>query len=108
MVPPPRRTSALTACSSRPARHSRSCRTGCCLWARCVNGVRIAGDQTRVPLLLSTAGWYSLEVRGGLPLQERVSLQFAAANLLDRNYRLHGSGVDAPGFNAYVGVRYRF
>ena len=27
-------TSARTACSSRPARHSRSCRTGCCLWAR--------------------------------------------------------------------------
>jgi outer membrane receptor protein involved in Fe transport len=73
-----------------------------------VNGVRVAGDQTRVPLLLRTAGWYSLELRGGLPLGERVSLQFAAVNLLDRNYRLHGSGVDAPGFNAYLGIRYRF
>ena len=29
-------------------------------------------------------------------------------NLLDKNYRLHGSGVDAPGWNAFANLRFVF
>ena len=29
-------------------------------------------------------------------------------NLADRNYRIHGSGTDSPGFNTALGVRYIF
>jgi outer membrane receptor protein involved in Fe transport len=65
-------------------------------------------NAARVPLNTATAGWMMLEVRGGVPLGERVQLTMGASNLLDKNYRTHGSGVDAPGFGVYVNVQYRF
>jgi outer membrane receptor protein involved in Fe transport len=73
-----------------------------------INGVRIADDNSRVPLYLSTAGWASVGIRSGIPLGERWSLKAAIENLLDRNFRIHGSGTDSPGINAWVGVGYRF
>jgi outer membrane receptor protein involved in Fe transport len=73
-----------------------------------INGVRIADDNSRVPLYLSTAGWASVGIRSGFPLGERWSLKAALENLLDRNYRIHGSGTDSPGIGAWVGVGYRF
>ena len=73
-----------------------------------INGVRVLNDETRVPLYLSTAGYFALNLRGGLRLGEQVSLNFAVMNLLDKNYRVHGSGVDAPGVNVFVGLRYSF
>jgi outer membrane receptor protein involved in Fe transport len=73
-----------------------------------VNGVTIADDNTRAPLYLSTAGWATLNVRAGLPLGEQWQIRAALENLLDRNYRFHGSGVDAPGINAYLSIGFRF
>ncbi len=73
-----------------------------------VNGVRVVDDSTRVPLHLKAAGWWSLELSGGIPIGERTSLHFGLGNLLDRNYRVLGSGVDAPGLNAFLGLRYLF
>ncbi len=73
-----------------------------------INGVRVVDDNSRVPLYLSTAGWASLSVRSGIPLTERLDLLAAVENLLDRNYRFHGSGNDAPGINAYLRLRWRF
>jgi iron complex outermembrane receptor protein len=65
-------------------------------------------NATRVPLYNSTAGWATLEIRGWLPISERWSLYGGIANLTDRNYRIHGSGIDAPGFNASLGARLTF
>jgi len=48
----------------------------------------------------------SVAIRAGAPVTERVTLHLALENLADRQYRLHGSGVDAPGRNAYLAVRY--
>jgi outer membrane receptor protein involved in Fe transport len=73
-----------------------------------VNGVTIVDDNSRAPLYLSTAGWATLNVRAGFPLSERWQLRAALENLLDRNYRFHGSGVDAPGLNAYLSIGFRF
>jgi outer membrane cobalamin receptor len=73
-----------------------------------INGVRVAGDSTKVPLYLGTAGWYTLDVLGALSLGEGTILHFGIGNLGDRNYRIHGSGVDCAGRNAYAGLRYRF
>jgi iron complex outermembrane receptor protein len=33
----------------------------------------------------------------------RITLQLD--NMLDKRYRAHGSGIDSPGHNLYVGVR---
>jgi len=73
-----------------------------------VRGVRIVDDATRVPLYLSTAGWAALHLRGGAPLSERWRVGWALENLLDRNYRVHGSGIDAPGVSAYLSLAFRF
>jgi outer membrane receptor protein involved in Fe transport len=65
-------------------------------------------DSLRVPLYPGTAGWLVANWQCGYALTERVSLTGGAFNLLDRNYRQHGSGVDAPGFSAYLGLRFRY
>jgi len=65
-------------------------------------------DATRVPLYLSTAGWWTWNLFGGLPLGERWSINGALLNVLDRNYRVHGSGIDGAGINAYVSMRFVF
>ncbi|MBM3785357.1 MAG: TonB-dependent receptor [Acidobacteria bacterium] len=65
-------------------------------------------DTTRVTLFQSTPGWAALHLRGGLPLTESLSLEAAFTNLADRNYRIHGSGIDAPGFGARLAVRWMF
>jgi outer membrane receptor protein involved in Fe transport len=65
-------------------------------------------DATRVPLYLSTAGWATWNVQGGFPVNDWLSLSGGVYNILDRNYRVHGSGVDSPGFNAFLGMRFKF
>ncbi|MBI4873681.1 MAG: TonB-dependent receptor, partial [Acidobacteria bacterium] len=67
----------------------------------------IAG-AARVPLYASTAGWLTCHLAGGIPLTDRMSLNGGIFNVLDRNYRIHGSGVDAPGIAAFLGLRLRF
>jgi hemoglobin/transferrin/lactoferrin receptor protein len=47
-------------------------------------------------------------VSGGFRLTENSSVNLALLNLLDRNYRIHGSGIDAPGINAFVSLKYSF
>ena len=60
------------------------------------------------PLFFETPGWFTATVRGGYTFNADHELTVALANLFDRNYRLHGSGFDAAGFNATVGWRGRF
>ncbi len=73
-----------------------------------INGVRIVDDNSRAPLFVKTPGYTSLHLRAGLRLTESVALNFAVMNLLDKNYRVHGSGVDAPGRNIYLRLVYSF
>jgi outer membrane receptor protein involved in Fe transport len=65
-------------------------------------------DSARVPLYTSTPSWFSLALRTGMPVGERWRVMAALENLLDRNYRIHGSGIDSPGFNVYLNLSYRF
>jgi len=73
-----------------------------------INGVRVTGDNTRVPLYLSTAGWATLGFRAGVPFGERWQVVAGLQNLTDKSYRVHGSGLDSPGINGYVSLRYTF
>ncbi len=73
-----------------------------------INGVRIVDDNSRAPLYAKTAGFASLNLRAGIALAENVGLNIALMNFLDRNYRVHGSGVDAPGINLFVGLKFSF
>ncbi len=55
-----------------------------------------------------TPGWWTLNVRTGIKLQEYTRLTLAFENLLDRRYRVHGSGVNSPGFNVSISLDNRF
>jgi outer membrane receptor protein involved in Fe transport len=73
-----------------------------------VNGVTINGDRDRAPRFLQGEGWFTADILAGIRLGERTSVNLALTNLLDRNYRVYGSGVDSAGVSAYVGFRYSF
>jgi outer membrane receptor protein involved in Fe transport len=53
-------------------------------------------------LFTETRGWWSLSLRGRYAFSPDNELMFGIGNMFDRNYRLHGSGFDAPGFNAHA------
>lgn len=73
-----------------------------------VNGVLVAGSGTRVPLFLRGGGWFALDVRGGKRIAGNLHMIFAVSNLLDRNYRVYGSGIDSPGINVFAGLKHSF
>ncbi|MHC5053823.1 MAG: TonB-dependent receptor plug domain-containing protein [Planctomycetota bacterium] len=61
--------------------------------------------DTRIPPD-GTPGWATVNVRGGVELGRGVSLTAGLHNIGDKRYRVHGSGVDAPGVNLVLGVRW--
>lgn len=63
---------------------------------------------TEAPLFTRTPGFATLNLRGGYQVSENTDLVVVLENLLDKNYRWHGSGVDAPGFNLQLSYRIRF
>jgi len=65
-------------------------------------------DSTRVPLFTSTPGFAAFHVRAGFRLWENAALTVDCRNLFDRNYRHHGSGIDAPGRAGFVGWEQHF
>ena len=53
-------------------------------------------------------GWMTLNLRGGIQVTQYNRLTLALENLLDKRYREHGSGINAPGFNIVVSLDNRF
>jgi outer membrane receptor protein involved in Fe transport len=53
-------------------------------------------------------GFALLNLRGGLRLGARSSLTVILENLLDKNYRTMGSGIDGPGINTAVRHSFNF
>ncbi|HYP12469.1 MAG TPA: TonB-dependent receptor, partial [Bryobacteraceae bacterium] len=68
----------------------------------------ISSAAARVPLYSRTAGWVDASVRGGFLLRESLMLNASWTNMLDKNYRVHGSGVDSPGRSVFLGFTYQF
>lgn len=69
---------------------------------------RLLGAAASAAMFTSTPGFTVLGARVGIPFGNNLELTVIAENLLDRNYRLHGSGIDEPGFNLQLRTRVRF
>lgn len=53
-------------------------------------------------------GWITLNLRGGYQVTDFNRLTVALENLLDKRYREHGSGINAPGLNVIVSIDNQF
>ena len=69
---------------------------------------RLLGTTDSAPLFTKTPGFTTVGARTGWRVTPNLELVVIADNLTDRNYRWHGSGVDAPGFNVQVQTQYAF
>jgi outer membrane receptor protein involved in Fe transport len=71
--------------------------------------VRVLGP-TLLPnqLFRKNHGFALLNVRGGFRIRERSSVTVILENILDKNYRTMGSGIDGPGTNVAVRYSLRF
>ncbi len=70
---------------------------------------RVLGVGVQSSLLFTkTPGFVTANLRGGFAVSEQTDLLFVVENLLDQNYRYHGSGVDGAGINLQVSYRIRF
>jgi outer membrane receptor for ferrienterochelin and colicin len=67
------------------------------LSARDVRDVRIDPN--------GTSGWGIVGLRASWDYRDVWQFTLGVDNVLDKQYRVHGSGMDAPGQNAYVTVR---
>lgn len=69
--------------------------------------LRLLGPGLQPNTLFSkNPGFSLLNLRGGFRIGERSSVTLFLENVLDKNYRTMGSGIDGPGTNA--AVRYSF
>jgi len=64
-------------------------------------------DTQRIPPG-GTPGYTVVDLWFGWEVRDDVTLRFAVENLFDKLYRVHGSGVDAPGRNVVLSVEVRF
>ncbi|MEW6736140.1 MAG: TonB-dependent receptor, partial [Acidobacteriota bacterium] len=62
----------------------------------------------RAPFRNSTPGYATLNFRGGFQIGENSTVNIILENVLDKNYRQHGSGLDAAGINLVVRYSWRF
>lgn len=73
-----------------------------------INGVTVVDDSTRVPLYTNAPGFVVINLAAGLTFAPQLRATVGLMNLLDRNYRTHGSGVDAPGRSAFASLSVSF
>ena len=69
--------------------------------------LRDEDDTQRIPPG-GTPGYTVWNIRGGLDLLSNVSLNLVVENVLDDNYRIHGSGQNETGRNFIASVTYTF
>jgi len=76
--------------------------------------LRICEDPGNPGKLLSeadckgTPGWVTYNFRAGYAPFDFLDANISLENLADTNYKYHGSGIDAPGFNAMATVSARY
>jgi hemoglobin/transferrin/lactoferrin receptor protein len=65
------------------------------------------GDTSRIPPG-GTPGYVTYNVRGGVKLREELRVTAAVENITNVDYRIHGSGLNAPGTNFVFTLELRF
>ena len=65
-------------------------------------------DSNGAAIRQGSPGWITLNLRGGIQVTRYNRLTLALENLLDKRYREHGSGINAPGLNVIVSLDNRF
>jgi hemoglobin/transferrin/lactoferrin receptor protein len=68
---------------------------------------RDEGDDQRIPPG-GTPGYLTVDLRGGCQVREGLDVWVALENLTNEDYRIHGSGVNEPGINLVVGLKWKF
>ena len=68
---------------------------------------RDKGDSNRIPPG-GTPSYVVPSLRGGWEATDHLTLTLALENLTDEEYRIHGSGVNEPGFHAVLGASVRW
>jgi len=71
---------------------------------------RLSNRDARDPRIdpNGTPGWGALGARLDWLLDSHSTISVGLENLLDKRYRAHGSGLDAPGRNLFAVIHYRF
>ena len=69
---------------------------------------RVLGGAVSAPLFTHTPGFVVVSANAGVRLTRGLDLTLFADNLTDRNYRWHGSGVDAAGASVQLRTSYEF
>ncbi len=71
---------------------------------------RLSARDVRDPRInpVGTSAWGSLNLGAGFSPTERWNVVARLENFLDRDYRRHGSGLDAPGRSFRVSLEGRF
>ena len=69
---------------------------------------RVLGGTEGIPLFVKTPGFLTFGARAAWQVHPQLALTIIVENLTDRNYRWHGSGVDAPGFNLQLNTQFTF
>lgn len=64
-------------------------------------------DTDRIPPG-GTPGYTVYGIRGGWNITDSIIVSASVENLTDKDYRIHGSGLNEPGMNVIIGVDYRF
>jgi len=64
-------------------------------------------DDPRIPTE-GTPSWYTFNFRLGYDLNSAFNARFSLENILDFNYREHGSGINAAGRNFIFSLTYNF
>jgi hemoglobin/transferrin/lactoferrin receptor protein len=68
---------------------------------------RDQGDTQRIPPG-GTPGYDVIDIRGGWRVNKNVNVWAGVDNVTNRDYRIHGSGVNQPGANLKIGMEVKF
>ncbi|MFP4054791.1 MAG: TonB-dependent receptor [Phycisphaerae bacterium] len=68
------------------------------------------GDQSDIQRIPpgGTPGYSTIDIRGGWRVKDDLDLWAGLENVTNEDYRIHGSGVNEPGINFIVGMKWRF